>query len=39
MAGVVETNDLLRFKRMVFRATRANSWCSTSDIVPLFADS
>lgn len=34
MAGVIDTTDLLRFKRMVFRATRSNSWTSTSDIPP-----
>lgn len=34
MAGVINTNDLLRFKRMVFRATRSNSWTSSGDIAP-----
>jgi len=34
MAGVIDTNDLLRFKRMVFRATRGNSWTSSADIPP-----
>lgn len=35
MAGVINTEDLLRFKRMIFRATRSNSWTSTSDITPI----
>lgn len=34
MAGVINTSDLLRFKRMIFRATRSNSWTSTNDIPP-----
>lgn len=34
MAGVINTSDLLRFKRMIFRATRSNSWTSSGDIAP-----
>lgn len=35
MAGVIETNDLLRFKRMIFRATRGNCWLTSHDIPTL----
>jgi len=33
MAGTVATVDLLRFKRIVFRATKGNSWTVSCAIV------
>ena len=32
MAGTVPTNDLIRFKRMIFRATKGNNWTISSSI-------
>jgi V-type H+-transporting ATPase subunit a len=32
LVGVVDRTDAIRFKRMVFRATKGNSWVSTSNI-------
>jgi len=26
MTGIVDTSELIRFKRMVFRATKGNNW-------------
>jgi hypothetical protein len=32
LVGVVDRTEALRFKRMVFRTTKGNSWVSTSNI-------
>ena len=32
LVGVVDRIDALRFKRMVFRTTKGNSWVATSNI-------
>jgi len=32
MAGVVDTSELIRFKRMVFRATKGNNWTITKSL-------
>ena len=32
LVGVVDRSEALRFKRMVFRTTKGNSWVSTSNI-------
>ena len=40
LAGVISKEDSMRFKRMVFRATRGNNWTYMIDIRPgLFLDS
>lgn len=32
MAGIVDTSELIRFKRMIFRATKGNNWTITKSL-------